>query len=75
MKTSTKILITLIVWIAATAITWGEMALMLLVVKWIGVKFNFFNWSVLLTIIVMFFKGIFKSKSKSKSKKEKEFLP
>ena len=75
MKTSTKIFITLIVWALATAITWGEMALVLLVIKWIGVKFNFFNWSVLLTIIVMFFKGIFKSKSKSKSKKEKEFLP
>lgn len=64
MKTSTKILITLIVWIAATVITWGEMALILLVVKWIGVKFNFFKWSVLLTIIVMFIKGIFKSNSK-----------
>ena len=64
MKTSTKIFITLIVWIAATVITWGEMALILLVVKWIGVKFNFFKWSVLLTIIVMFIKGIFKSKSK-----------
>ena len=64
MKTSTKILITLIVWIAAIAITWGEMALILLVVKWIGVKFNFFNWSVILTIIVMFLKGILKSNSK-----------
>ena len=64
MKTSTKILITLIVWIAAIAITWGEMALILLVVKWIGVKFNFFKWSVILTAIVMFFKGIFKSNSK-----------
>ena len=64
MKTSTKILITLIVWVLAIAITWGEMALILLVVKWIGVKFNFFKWSVLLTIIVMFFKGIFKSNSK-----------
>ena len=64
MKTSTKIFITLIVWIAAIAITWGEMALILLVVKWIGVKFNFFKWSVLLTAIVMFFKGIFKSNSK-----------
>ena len=64
MKTSTKIFITLIVWIAATAITWGEMALILLVVKWIGVKFAFFKWSVLLTVIVMFIKGIFKSKSK-----------
>ena len=64
MKTSTKILITLIVWIAATAITWGEMALILLVVKWIGVKFNFFKWSVFLTVILMFIKGIFKSNSK-----------
>ena len=64
MKTSTKILITLIVWVLAIAITWGEMALILLVVKWIGVKFNFFKWSVLLTIIVMFLKGIFKSNSK-----------
>ena len=64
MKTSTKILITLIVWVAAIAITWGEMALILLVVRWIGVKFNFFKWSVLLTIIVMFLKGIFKSNSK-----------
>ena len=64
MKTSTKILITLIVWIAAIAITWGEMALILLVVKWIGVKFNFFKWSVLFTIIVMFLKGILKSNSK-----------
>ena len=64
MKTSTKIiLITLIVWVLAIAITWGEMALILLVVKWIGVKFNFFKWSVLLTIIVMFLKGIFKSNS------------
>ena len=64
MKTSTKIFITLIVWIAATAITWGEMALILLVVKWIGVKFNFFKWSILLTVILMFIKGIFKSTSK-----------
>ena len=64
MKTSTKILITLIVWIAATAITWGEVALILLVVKWAGLQFSFFKWSVLLTVILMFFKGIFKSKSK-----------
>ena len=64
MKKSTKIFITLIVWIAATAITWGEMALILLVVKWIGLKFNFFKWSVLLTVILMFIKGIFKSTSK-----------
>lgn len=64
MKKSTKIFITLIVWIAATVITWGEMALILLVVKWIGVKFNFFKWSVLLTVILMFIKGTFKSNSK-----------
>ena len=64
MKTSTKIFITLIVWIAATAITWGEVALILLVVKWIGVKFAFFKWSVLITVILMLIKGIFKSKSK-----------
>ena len=64
MKTSTKILITLIVWIAATAITWGEVALILLVVKWVGVKFAFFKWSVLITVILMLIKGIFKSKSK-----------
>ena len=64
MKTSTKILITLIVWVLATAITWGEVALILLVVKWIGVKFAFFKWSVLITVILMFIKGIFKSKSK-----------
>ena len=64
MKTSTKILITLIVCMLATAITWGEVALILLVVKWVGVKFNFFKWSVLLTAIVMFFKGIFKITSK-----------
>ena len=64
MKKSTKIFITLIVWIAATAITWGEMALILLVVKWIGLKFNFFKWSVLLTMIAFFIDGIFKSTSK-----------
>ena len=69
MKTSTKIFITLIVWIAATAITWGEVALVLLVVKWAGLQFSFFKWSVLITIILMLIKGIFKSKSKSKSKK------
>ena len=69
MKTSTKIFITLIVWIAATAITWGEVALVLLVAKWIGVKFSFFKWSVLITVILMLIKGIFKSKSKSNSKK------
>ena len=64
MKKSTKILITLIVWIAATAITWGEVALILLVVKWIGVKFSFFKWSVLITIILMLIKGFFKITSK-----------
>ena len=64
MKKSTKILITLIVWIAASAITWGEVALVLLVVKWIGVKFSFFKWSVLITVILMLIKGFFKSKSK-----------
>ena len=64
MKKSTKIFITLIVWIAATAITWGEMALILLVIKWVGVKFSFFKWSVILTVIVIFLKDIFKSNSK-----------
>ena len=64
MKKSTKIFITLIVWIAATVITWGEVALVLLVVKWIGVKFSFFKWSVLITVILMLIKGFFKSKSK-----------
>ena len=64
MKTSTKILITLIVWVLATAITWGEVALILLIVKWVGVKFSFFKWSVLITVILMLIKGIFKSKSK-----------
>ena len=64
MKTSTKIFITLIIWIAATAITWGEVALVLLVVKWIGVKFAFFKWSVLITVILMLIKGFFKSISK-----------
>ena len=65
MKKSTKIiLITFIICIASMLITWGEVALILLVVKWAGLQFNFFKWSVLLTAIVMFFKGIFKSKSK-----------
>ena len=64
MKTSTKIFITLIVWVLATVITWGEVALILLVVKWAGVKFSFFKWSVLITVILMFIKGIFKSTSK-----------
>ena len=64
MKTSTKILITLIVCVLSLAITWGEVALVLLVVKWIGVKFSFFKWSVLLTLVAIFLKGIFKSNSK-----------
>ena len=64
MKTSTKILITLIVWVLAIAITWGEMALILLVVKWAGLQFSFFKWSVILTVIVIFLKDIFKSNSK-----------
>ena len=64
MKTSTKIFITLIVCMLATAITWGEVALILLVVKWIGVKFSFFKWSVLITVILMLIKGFFKITSK-----------
>ena len=64
MKTSKILLITFIICIASILITWGEVALILLVVKWIGVKLNFFKWSVLLTVIVMFIKGIFKSNSK-----------
>ena len=64
MKTSTTLLLTFILWIVLIAITWGEMALILLVVKWIGVKFNFFKWSVLLTMIAFFIDGIFKSTSK-----------
>lgn len=63
MKTSTTLLITLILWIVLIVITWGEVALILLVVKWIGVKFAFFKWSVLLTLMAVFFKGIFKSNS------------
>lgn len=63
MKTSTTLLITLILWIILIVITWSEVALILLVVKWIGVKFAFFKWSVLLTLIAVFFKGIFKSNS------------
>lgn len=63
MKTSTTLLITLILWIVLIVITWGEVALILLVVKWIGVKFAFFKWSVLLTLVAVFFKGIFKSNS------------
>ena len=68
MKTSKILLITFIICIASILITWGEVALILLVAKWIGVKFAFFKWSVLITAILMFFKGIFKSSSKSKSK-------
>lgn len=64
MKTSTTLLITLIVWILATVITWGEVALILLVVKWAGLQFSFFKWSVILTVIVIFLKDIFKSNSK-----------
>ena len=64
MKTSTTLLLTFILWIVLIAITWGEMALILLVVKWIGVKFNFFKWSVLLTLVAVFFKSIFKGNSK-----------
>ena len=65
MKKSTKIiLITFIICIASILITWGEVALILLVIKWIGVKFNLFKWSVILTVIVTFLKDIFKSNSK-----------
>ena len=64
MKTSTKIFITLIVCVLSIALTWGEVALVLLVVKWIGVKFSFFKWSVLFTLVAIFLKGIFKSTSK-----------
>ena len=64
MKTSTKILITLIVCMLAIVITWGEVALILLVVKWAGLQFSFFKWSVILTVIVIFLKDIFKSNSK-----------
>lgn len=64
MKKSSKILITLIIWILAIAITWGEVALILLIVKWVGVKFSFFKWSVLITVILMLIKDFFKSNSK-----------
>jgi hypothetical protein len=65
MKKSTKIiLITFIICIASMLITWGEVALILLVVKWAGLQFSFFKWSVILTVIVIFLKGIFKSNSK-----------
>ena len=64
MKTSKILLITFIICIASILITWGEVALILLVIKWIGVKFNLFKWSVILTVIVTFLKDIFKSNSK-----------
>ena len=65
MKKSTKIILTtLIVCMLSIAITWGEVALILVIVKWIGVKFAFFKWSVLLTVIVIFIKGFFNMNSK-----------
>ena len=65
MKKSTKIILTtLIVCMLSIAITWGEVALILVIVKWIGVKFAFFKWSVLLTAIVIFIKGFFNMNSK-----------
>ena len=64
MKTSKILLITFIICIVSILITWGEVALILLVVKWAGVKFNLFKWSVILTVIVTFLKDIFKSNSK-----------
>lgn len=64
MKTSKILLITFIICIVSILITWGEVALILLVVKWAGVKFSFFKWSVILTVIVTFLKDIFKSNSK-----------
>ena len=64
MKTSKILLTTFIICIASMLITWGEVALILLVIKWIGVKFNLFKWSVILTVIVIFLKDIFKSNSK-----------
>lgn len=63
MKNSTILLLTLIIWIVAFLITWGEVSLILLVVKWLGVKFVFLKWSILLTLIVFLLKGIFKSSS------------
>lgn len=63
MKISTTLLLTLVIWIVAFLITWGEVSLILLVVKWLGVKFVFFKWSILLTLIVFLLKGIFKSSS------------
>lgn len=63
MKILTTLLLTLMIWIMAFLITWGEVSLILLVVKWLGVKFVFFKWSILLTLIVLLFKGVFKSSS------------
>ena len=64
MKTSKILLMTFIICIASILITWGEVALILLVVKWAGLQFPFFKWSVILTVIVIFLKDIFKSNSK-----------
>ena len=65
MKTSIKIILTtLIVCMLSITITWSEVALILLIVKWIGVKFSLFKWSVLLTVIVIFIKGFFNMNSK-----------
>ena len=64
MKTSTKIFITLIVCMLAIVITWGEVALILLVAKWAGLQFAFFKCSILITVILMLIKGFFKSTSK-----------
>ena len=63
MKISTTLLLTLIIWIVAFLMTWGEVSLILLVVKWLGVKFVFLKWSILLTLVVFLLKGIFKSSS------------
>lgn len=63
MKTSTTLLLTLVLWIVSIIITWGEVAFVLLIIKWIGVKFAFFKWSILLTLIVLFIEGIFRSKT------------
>lgn len=63
MKILTTLLLTLIIWIAAFLMTWGEVSLILLVVKWLGVKFVFLKWSILLTLVVFLLKGIFKSSS------------
>lgn len=63
MKISTTLLLTLIIWIVAFLMTWGEVSLILLVVKWLGVKFVFLKWSILLTLVVFLLKGIFKNSS------------